>query len=114
MTDAGLNLKLARMRGLGRAYIANDWGEQPVHGLVWSPPTVYWFDEHEWHDFDAIHNGADFDAVLMWARKSLCIMQADREPFEPFEYCEDYVDLSDTEFRRAVCEAIVEAGDATQ
>ena len=89
MTDAELNLKLARMMGLNMAFAV---GFQPDYVL------------RDGHAFDPINNGADFDAVLMYARR-------DKASWGAVQMCvlEDDPNMPPEMFRRTVCEDVVEA-----
>ena len=106
MTDSELNLKLARMI----------WPDMAWLGSIEHPPreAVYVFGNHPdgpslTDEFDAIHDGADFDAVLMWVHEAEGTWPAAHAVNDVFVGCL-HTRCTWAEFRRAVCEAIVEAG----
>ena len=103
MTDAELCLALARLMGKAGANIGEVAGGG-FHKTEWTDPIVWHINaKNVWVQFDPINSGADFDAVLMWARKdkradwsALC------EELTVWRYGPDSV------FRRAVCTGIME------
>lgn len=100
MTDSELSLALARAMKLSQCMLLNNGGVVYLGEIDGLPGRKMQM------PFDPIHNGEDFDAVLMWAHERsdwLSVVVSDEFTGSFGERNRPY-----SEFRRAVCEAVVE------